>query len=64
MKIIVVYQGGIYRARFEGRNGFVFGDTPSEARNRLKYWAGNGHATQKTVLAQKYSEETYVRHAA
>jgi hypothetical protein len=55
MKITITYSGGIYRARFEGRNGFVFGDTVKEALDRLKYWVATGTRTQKTVLAQKYS---------
>jgi hypothetical protein len=40
-KVITIYQGGIYRSRFEGRPNFTFGSSPSQAAERLKFFASD-----------------------
>jgi hypothetical protein len=49
--------GDLYKARFAGRDGFVFGSTPSEARSRLKTRIALLAGTKKTMLRQKFGGE-------
>jgi hypothetical protein len=51
--IRVVYQGGWYRAFYEGSDQSTFGATPAEARSRLKYFDG-ASSSHKKVLRDKY----------
>lgn len=47
----VVYIGGRYRARMEGSNVVAFGETPSEAKQRL-----NKLLSAESVIIPKFSD--------
>jgi hypothetical protein len=51
-KVVIVYQGGIYRARYEGMSNVTFGKTPAQAASALKFF---GDQTQQNLsLREKY----------
>lgn len=59
-KVLVKYQGGIYKARFDGMPNVTFANTPAGAESALKYWGGE-IKTSKTILAAKFNCEEPTR---
>ena len=51
-KIIVVYQGGIYKARYEGMENSAFGDTPKDAASKLKFWGAETYNHKQLEVGQ------------
>jgi hypothetical protein len=51
-KIIVVYQGGIYKARYEGCENSAFGDTPKDAASKLKFWGAETYNHKQREVGQ------------
>jgi hypothetical protein len=51
--IRVVYQGGWYRAFYEGTAQSTLGASPSEARSRLKYFSENS-SSHKQMMKGKF----------
>lgn len=52
-KVVVVYQGGIYRARYQGMANFTFGRTAHEAASALKFFGAEGTVSS---LRSKYGQ--------
>jgi hypothetical protein len=47
MSVSVVFSGGIYRARTRGSNIVAFGETATQAKQRLKHFVGMRSSTFK-----------------
>lgn len=51
-KVVVVYRGGIYRARYEGMSNVTFGRTDREAISALKFFGTE--VNQQFRMRDKY----------
>jgi hypothetical protein len=56
-KVVIVYQGGIYRARYEGMSNVTFGNTPREAASALKFFGALTH--QRLSMRDKYETPSH-----